>query len=212
MSADDINERMEKPEDVLYFILNRALEPEYQPDYIEEKTVVQSLGLQEAKKVLLEQKRKWLEHCEEQKKQEDPIERYCYDIRCEIPDYEISFEVRQKEIKELRQIRDAILKEEQDAQTTDVKPQGMTNKQWSKEKRKTKRLKREERHQEEADRMLEQQSPIYMFRQRVKKIGCRCEAEEMRRGIFCETCKLIRRVNEYMLDLFMNASQGRTAF
>lgn len=31
------------------------------------------------------------------------------------------------------------------------KPDGMTNKQWSKEKRKTKRLKREERNQEEAD-------------------------------------------------------------
>ena len=109
-------------------------------------------------------------------------------------------------------MRDAILKEEQDAQTTDVKPEGMTNKQWSKEKRKTKRLKREERNQEEADRMLELQSPHRLFRQRVDKIGCRCEAEEMRRGIFCDTCKLMRRANEYMLDLFKNTSQGRTSF
>ena len=92
------------------------------------------------------------------------------------------------------------------------KPDGMTNKQWIEEKRKRKRLRKEERFQEEADRILERQSPIYMFRQRVDEIGCRCEAEEMRRGIFCETCKLIRRVNEYMLDLFKNASQGRTAF
>jgi hypothetical protein len=207
-----MNDQEKWKKDVFDFIVRKALEPEYQPDYIEEKTVVQSLGLQEAKKALLEQKRKWLEHCKEQKKQEDPIERYCYDIRCEIPDYEISSEVHQKEIEELRQMRDAILKEEQDAQTTDVKPEGMTNKQWSKEKRKTKRLKREERNQEEADRRLERQSPIYMFRQRVVKTGCRCKAEEMRRGIFCDTCKLIRRVDECMLDLFKNASQGRTAF
>lgn len=127
--------------------------------------MVQSLGLQEAKKALLEQKRKWLDHCKEQEKQEVPIERYSYDIRCEIPDYEISFEVRQKEIEESWQMRESILKEEQDAQTTWVKPEGMTNKQWSKEKRKRKRLKREERNQEEADRILERQSPLYMFRQ-----------------------------------------------
>jgi hypothetical protein len=207
-----MDEQERQRNDTFDFIVRRALEPEYQPDYIEEKTVVQSLGLQEAKKALLEQKRKWLEHCKEQKKQEDPIERYCYDIRCEIPDYEKSFEERQKEIEESWQMREATLKEEQDAQTTWVKPEGMTNKEWSKEKRKTKRLKREERNQEEADQVLKQQSPHRLFRRRVDKIGCRCEAEEMRRGIFCETCKLIRRINEYTLDLFKNASQGRTAF
>jgi hypothetical protein len=35
-------------------------------------------------------------------------------------------------------------------------------------------------------------------------------AEEMRRGIFCDTCKLIVKVNDYMMDLFKMASQGRT--
>src|SRR5215210_5419672 len=167
-----MNDQEKWKKDVFDFIVRKALEPEYQPDYIEEKTVVQSLGLQEAKKALLEQKRKWLEYCKEKKKQEDPIERYSYDIRCEIPDYEMSFEVRRKEIEESWQMRESILKEEQDAQTTWVKPEGMTNKEWSQEKRKRKRLKREERNYEEADRMLERQSPIYMFRQRVDKIGC----------------------------------------
>jgi hypothetical protein len=207
-----MDEQERQRNDTFDFIVRRALEPEYQPDYIEEKTVVQSLGLQEAKKALLEQKRKWLEHCKEQKKQEDPIERYCYDIRGEIADYEMSFEEHQKEIEESWQMREATLKEEQDAQTTGVKTQGMTNKEWSKEKRKKKRLKREERNQEEADRMLERQSPHRLFIQRVVKTGCRCKAEEMRRGISCDTCKLIRRVDENMLDLFKNASQGRTAF
>ena len=47
-----MNDQEKGKTDVFDFIVRRALEPEYQPDYIEEKTVVQSLGLQEAKKGL----------------------------------------------------------------------------------------------------------------------------------------------------------------
>lgn len=213
MSVDHKNEGMKKPEDVFDFIVRRALEPEYQPRYIEKKPVVQSLGLQEAKKALLVEKREWLDYCNEQKKREDPIERYSYDIRCEIADYELSFEEHQKETEELWQMREALLKEEQDAQTIGVKPEGMTNKEWSKEKRKRKRLYREEVKQRESDKRLEwDATPFRVFCKRVSKIECRCEAEAMRTGIFCDTCKLIIKVNEYMLDLFKNTSQGRSTF
>jgi hypothetical protein len=110
-------------------------------------------------------------------------------------------------------MREAILKEEQDAQTTGVKPEGMTNKEWVEEKRKRMRLEKEERMQQESDRKLKwNASPFRAFSKTVDRIGCRCKAEEIRKGVYCDTCKLIVRVHEYTLDLFKNTSQGRTTF
>ena len=89
----------------------------------------------------------------------------------------------------------------------------MTKLQWQKEMRNKKRLMEEKRQQGRSDWNLEQNiTPIRLFSKRLDKISCRCKAEEMRAGRFCDTCKLIVKINEYTLDLFKQASQGRTSY
>ena len=39
------------------------------------------------------------------------------------------------------------------------------------------------------------------------EIGCRCQVEDMRQGVFCDTCRLLVRVHKYMLDLFKEAAK-----
>jgi hypothetical protein len=207
-----MDEQEKQRKDTFDYIVAKAQEPEYLPEFIRDNAVVQTLGIKKQKEELLEEKRQWLKNCEEKKKREDPIERYCYDIRSEVPYYEMTFEQYKKEEERAWQERRDILKKEQGENTIYLKPERMTGKQWIKERRKRKRLQQEEEKHRESDEKLERQSPFHLFESRVHKIGCECKAEEMRRGIFCDTCKLIMKVNEYMLDLFKEASQGRTTF
>lgn len=209
MSVDDKNEGMKKPEDVFDIIVRSALEPDNNP------STATKVSIQTGE--LKREKKEWSEYCKRKLREEEPIERYCYDVRGIVPDYDLSFEEHLKSWKEGIKIREARTQkfdneiEEEASGFYRVKPEGMTNKQWIEEKRKRKRLKREERNQEEADRMLQRQSPIHMFGHTVDKIGCECKTEEMRKGIFCNTCKLIIMVNEYVQDLFKKASQKRIA-
>ena len=87
--------------------------------------------------------------------------------------------------------------------------EGMT-KEEQKEERRKRRLVREERKQLESDRNLEYcGTPLRLLSERIDKIGCECEAEQMRQGRFCDTCKLLVKVNDYILDLFKRESEGR---
>jgi hypothetical protein len=205
-----MNEREKQRQDTFDFIVRRALEPDNHPD------TAKVLYIQTGE--LQRKKREWLEYCKEKLKEEEPIERYCYDIRGIAPDYDLSFEEHLKCEQEWENIRRARMQqfdkeiEEEASGFYRVKPEGMTNRQWIEEKRKRERSKREDRKERESDEKLERQNPFHLFKRRVDKIGCECKAEAMRRGIFCNTCKLIIRVDEYMLELFKKASQGRTTF
>jgi hypothetical protein len=107
----------------------------------------------------------------------------------------------------------ALEEQERDAERQPTKPDGMTKLQWQKEIRNKKRLIIEQRKQGQSDWNLKQNlTPFQLFSNRLDKISCRCEAEEMRAGRFCDTCKLIVKINEYTLDLFKRASQGRTSY
>jgi hypothetical protein len=77
----------------------------------------------------------------------------------------------------------------------------------TKEERKQYRL---DKKQREKDRQLENTSPITVFERRIGEIGCECEGERIRvAGEYCDTCRLIVKVDEYMMNLFRNAAQGR---
>jgi hypothetical protein len=97
--------------------------------------------------------------------------------------------------------------------TKHTKPEGMTKKQWQKEKSRKRKLKREEEKEQKLNRDFEfRNSPQRMFYKMIDSIDCECEAEKMRVGIFCETCVLISRVRQYMLDLFKDAAEGRSSY
>jgi hypothetical protein len=94
-----------------------------------------------------------------------------------------------------------------------IKPEGMTKTQWKKEKSKKRNLEREDAKQKELDRKYEiRHSPRYMFARMIHDIGCECEAEKMRAGVFCDTCKLITRLRRYTLDLFKDGAEGRSSY
>jgi hypothetical protein len=158
-------------------------------------------------------KQEWKDWQEKQKKEEDPIECYCYDIRGEMADYEITYEEnKQNEATKVRTLI-ALEKRKIEDERQPPKPAGMTNLQWQKEMRNKKRLLAEKKQQGRSDRNLKQNiTPLQLFSKRLDKISCRCEAEEMRAGRFCDTCRLIVKINEYTLDLFKRASQGRTSY
>jgi hypothetical protein len=156
---DNIAVREKANSDVFDFIIKKAAEPEYKSNFIDNHPVDQTLGLKKRKEELLKQKREWTEYCKKLKKQEDPIERYCYDIRSEVPDYEISFEEHLREEQEVANIRQLntqkFLEYIDTRQFFRMKPEGMTDKQWVKEKRKKKRFEREERKESEYNGRLE---------------------------------------------------------
>ena len=144
---------------------------------------------------------------QEQAKQEDPIERYCNTIRGITPDYEISYEESVKMQEENWNYREKNLEKERESWNKPIDGMAKTEKEQERRKR---RLVREERKQLESDRNLEYHgTPSRLLSKRVDKIGCECEAEQMRQGIFCDTCKLLVKVNDYILDLFKRESEGR---
>jgi hypothetical protein len=203
MSAND---RINNKDDVFDFIYRRANELRYN------RSASAPIQIGDLKEI----RREWLEESRELIKQEEDIERYCYGIRKENPIYEMSFEeyLKHKQgILNLRASRIQQISNKIDAEASGflaVKPKGMTHKQWTQEKRRRKRLEKEKEKQAEDDRKLERDTnPLHLFSKRIDKIGCRCIGEEIRQGKICETCKLIVKVDNYLLDLFRHASEKR---
>ncbi|MDQ6862951.1 MAG: hypothetical protein M3044_03930 [Thermoproteota archaeon] len=95
------------------------------------------------------------------------------------------------------------------------KPEGMTNKEWQREKRR-KKLELEEQGvksmaQHDRDFKTELQlCPSWIISHELEKVLCECKADELRAGICCDTCKLLRKVHDYMLSLFKDAAEGRS--
>jgi hypothetical protein len=74
-----------------------------------------------------------------------------------------------------------------------------------------KKNKREHERQLRLDRRLElKMTPICLFEDQVDKIGCECEAEGIRQGQYCDTCRLITKVNNHMMKLFKDFAEGRS--
>jgi hypothetical protein len=52
-------------------------------------------------------------------------------------------------------------------------------------------------------------TPRWLVSNKIDAIGCQCEAEDLRRGINCKICKLMLKVDNYMMNLFRDAAEGR---
>ena len=160
------------------------------------------------------ERQEYQEYQEETKREEDPIERYSNKILGIFPVYEISYEESKKIEEENSQYRNKIANEflESEAELkTQNKPEGITKTQWAKEKRNKRRLLKAQAQEYRSDSKLRfEGSPSYLIGKRIDKIPCDCTAPNMRHGKFCKTCILLRKVNDYMLDLFKGISEGRS--
>jgi hypothetical protein len=153
------------------------------------------------------ERQEWKEWQKQVKQEEDPIEGYCNTIRGITPDYEISYEDKKQREEENWNYRKEMFEKEKESWNKSMEE--MTKAEQKEEKRK-RRLAREERKQLESDRNLKYHgTPSRLLSERIDKVGCECEAEQMRHGIFCDTCKLLVKVNDYILDLFKRESEGR---
>lgn len=88
---------------------------------------------------------------------------------------------------------------------------GMSKSKWEKERQHKRRLLRDIRKLYDSDSELEWNvSHFRMFtKDIINKIGCECKAEQMRIGIFCKTCQLIHKLQNYTLNLFKDTAEGR---
>ncbi len=178
------------------------------------------------------QKQEWLEECEEERRKEDPIKRYCHKIRGTIPYYERPFifepnsppeELYEDKFKRImsgdtKDGREEAMREEWTRRKernsyNDIKnkPEGMTKTEWIKEGRRKRQLQKEEGKQDQLDEKFKyKNSPISMFEDMIDKISCECKGEELRQGTICKTCKLVTKLHQYTLDLFKDAAEGRS--
>jgi hypothetical protein len=158
------------------------------------------------------EKREFEEFLEVLRKGETLIEKYCRAIRNQPAFFEMTFEEYEKAWDE----RKIMLKKEQIDDHSfnkfiSEKPKDMSKAEWIKRKRRMKKDKREQERQLELDRRLESKmTPIHLFEEQVDKIGCECQAEGIRQGQFCDTCRLITNVNSYMMKLFKDFAEGRS--
>src|SRR6266705_428585 len=107
-----------------------------------------------------------------QRKEKDPIERYCYDIRGERAAYEISYEeMKENMVANVRHMI-AIEDQEREAERRPTKPDGMTKLQLQKESRNKKRLVIEQRKQGQSDSNLKRNlTPLQFFSKTLDKIS-----------------------------------------
>jgi hypothetical protein len=164
---------------------------------------------------LEQDKKDWKELQDSIKVKEDEIERYCHKIRGTIRPSELPFEEYRKQSSEDWKLREEILEkiereEEEEANFQREKPEGMARKQWQKEKSRRRLLKREEVKAKLLDeKFLLRNTPHQIFIDRLHKVQCECTAIGIRQGIYCQTCKLIIKVNEYTMQLFKDAAEGK---
>jgi hypothetical protein len=174
----------------------------------------------------LTKREEYAESCRKSKENEDLIERYCYDIRGIIPWYDITYD--EKESLLARRVEAAAKstelteqqQEDQEFQRTleilyrTKKPEGMSDKEWAAKKREARKLRREIKKENDDDFELKYQgSATGIFNDRVGKLHymCYCTGRDIRNGRVCKVCKLSKKVDEYMLNLFKDAAEGRAS-
>jgi hypothetical protein len=158
------------------------------------------------------EKREFEEFLEVLCKGETLIEKYCRAIRNQPGFFEMTFEEYEKASEERKkmlkqkQVDDHVLNK-----FISEKPKGMNKAEWIKQKHRMKKNRREQERQLKLDRRLElKMTPIRLFEDQVDRVGCECEAEGIRQGQFCDTCRLITNVNSYMMKLFKDFAEGRS--
>jgi len=162
----------------------------------------------------------WKDYQDKEKKEEDIIVQYSNKILGIEPDYYRSYDQNKEYNEKVRKMIESeqiksgsqIMEENMEAVFNRMmirhmpKP-GMTDKEWSN----AKRLAREETRQICSDSNLRIRGTANrLIQDRIDKIPCDCKTEEMRAGKFCKTCRLLAKVNDYMLSLLKEASEDRS--
>jgi uncharacterized protein YozE (UPF0346 family) len=90
------------------------------------------------------------------------------------------------------------------------KPRSMSEQEWVKRKREIRARRIHESSEYNADMAIITHTPWWIFHDKVNAIWCDCEPEQLRRGIYCKTCKLVLKADKYMMELFKDAAEGRS--
>jgi len=195
-------------DDVYKRITDNAKDPKYNllSNYVNPDWYKSERQRQEEARQELEE---WNTTCEKYKKEEHPIERYCHKIRGRFPFYYMTFEEHKIQSDESWNYRKKRI-DEFNAQLDLIrqKPEGMTVKEW-KEKKRLFRLERKQRSKDSHLRITS--TPNWLIERTIRKIRCDCTAEGIRNGVTCDTCKLLVKVNDYMMNLFKDAAEGRSS-
>lgn len=114
---------------------------------------------------------------------------------------------REEENKNTETKLDRIFKEDS---ILSKKPEWMSEEKWLKTKQEILARRDQEDIEYKTDRVIIRHTPWWVFHQKVTAIWCDCRPEQMRRGIYCKTCKLVLKADKYMMELFKDAAEGRS--
>lgn len=159
---------------------------------------------------------------ERKKHQLNLLLHYSAKIHGVVPEYEKSYEEQQEERGDNLETREELFHEESAENmildSTPKKPEGITKTQWLKEVRQKRKKIKEKRKQRRLDEKYEfLNSPQERYIEMLEGFrwggsACECEAEKMRAGICCKTCKLFIPLREYTIQLFKDAAEGRSSY
>lgn len=154
----------------------------------------------------------WQKECEKAKKSPTYlIERYCDEIHDEVSYYEQTFEEMEKADKENQKYRREINRKEINERVQlHQKPKGMSDKEYANWKKEYRKQRIQENKQNRADTAIKEHTPNQLVYQKIMAIDCRCEPQDLRQGKYCDTCKLLMKVDSNMMSLFKEAAEGRT--
>jgi hypothetical protein len=85
----------------------------------------------------------------------------------------------------------------------------MTDEEWNLKLRRAEKENRERMKQNKVDQnLLNTVKPKSILRNNLGKILCGCTAEDVRQDKFCNTCTLLAKVNEYLMQLFKDTANA----
>ena len=85
----------------------------------------------------------------------------------------------------------------------------MSEEEWLKRKREILARRKQVHIEYKTDGIIMTRTPWWIFHQKVMAIWCDCRPEQVGRGIYCKSCKLILKADKYMMELFKDAAEGR---
>jgi hypothetical protein len=88
------------------------------------------------------------------------------------------------------------------------KENGMSDKEYNKIKKEFRKQQIQKNKELRADKVIEMHTPRWLVSNKIdaKVVNAR---RKIRRGIYCKTCKLMLKLDNYMMNLFRDAAEGR---
>lgn len=162
-------------------------------------------------------RKEWKEDIEKRRK--DPnflLKHYCYEIRNEVDPCDETFEEYSERLQESWKSRQEEHKLEIDLSNKkyallnrNQKPEGMSNAEYIKKRKELRRQLIQGNKDHKTDEAIRHTTPYHILSDTIDAISCECETEQLRQGIYCDTCRILKKIHTNLMDMIKDVAQGR---